>query len=169
MNAPKAANKKAAEERELAVCSLKQTEAQPPASPAENVENKKWVMSTVHNHQRRCMKIYNGGGERKSSFHYYLFLSSGAVPLLELFCFIEEISKVLKRWGESKDSGPDSNLCTLASAGPHRPPSFHSKWSDGAPFASLYVVRVTFVRRVYWAHNGDLCRVNETVGVRQKM
>lgn len=41
MNAPKAANKKAAEERELAVCSLKQTEAQPPASPAENVENKK--------------------------------------------------------------------------------------------------------------------------------
>uniref|UniRef100_A0A673ZR66 WD repeat and HMG-box DNA-binding protein 1 n=1 Tax=Salmo trutta TaxID=8032 RepID=A0A673ZR66_SALTR len=41
MNAPKAANKKAAEERELAVCSLKQTEAPPPASPAENVENKK--------------------------------------------------------------------------------------------------------------------------------
>uniref|UniRef100_A0A673ZPL3 WD repeat and HMG-box DNA-binding protein 1 n=1 Tax=Salmo trutta TaxID=8032 RepID=A0A673ZPL3_SALTR len=32
---------KAAEERELAVCSLKQTEAPPPASPAENVENKK--------------------------------------------------------------------------------------------------------------------------------
>nr|XP_029543321.1 WD repeat and HMG-box DNA-binding protein 1 isoform X2 [Oncorhynchus nerka] len=41
MNAPKAANKKAAEEREPAVCRLKQTEAPPPASPAENVENKK--------------------------------------------------------------------------------------------------------------------------------
>uniref|UniRef100_A0A8C7PQG5 WD repeat and HMG-box DNA-binding protein 1 n=1 Tax=Oncorhynchus mykiss TaxID=8022 RepID=A0A8C7PQG5_ONCMY len=41
MNAPKAANKKAAEEREPAVCRLKQTEAPPPASPAEDVENKK--------------------------------------------------------------------------------------------------------------------------------
>jgi hypothetical protein len=37
----KAANKKAAEEQEPAVCRLKQTEAPPPASPAENVENKK--------------------------------------------------------------------------------------------------------------------------------
>uniref|UniRef100_A0A8C8D7Y1 WD repeat and HMG-box DNA-binding protein 1 n=1 Tax=Oncorhynchus tshawytscha TaxID=74940 RepID=A0A8C8D7Y1_ONCTS len=39
MNTPKAANKKAVEEP--AVCRLKQTEAPPPASPAENVENKK--------------------------------------------------------------------------------------------------------------------------------
>ncbi|CDQ60511.1 unnamed protein product [Oncorhynchus mykiss] len=58
MNAPKAANKKAAEEREPAVCRLKQTEAPPPASPAEDVENKngwnRW------NHTGHLHSILNG-------------------------------------------------------------------------------------------------------------